>query len=293
MKTKILSIVSLAFLLTFYSNAQIKVLTSGELNLGKTNGYPYFILNYTGYCGVGAVLYPSSTGASVLLGKAGYYFGGVYTTSVQYPSDARYKENIKGISNALELVKKLNGITFDYSLKFYNNNKLVQSKAGKNQLGFIAQDVQKVMPQIVMYDDSTDSYSMDYAKLVPVLVEAIKEQQIQIDSLIKLSQGSNLKSAQIATTASTENSEQASLDQNAPNPFSQSTLIGYYLPETINSATLNIYNMSGAPVKTISIFQKGKGRVTINGSELNPGMYLYTLIADGKEVDTKRMILTE
>jgi hypothetical protein len=51
--------------------------------------------------------------------------------------------------------------------------------------------------------------------------------------------------------------------------------------------------MSGSPVKTISIIQKGKGSIIINGAELNPGMYLYTLIADGKEVDTKRMILTE
>jgi hypothetical protein len=292
MKTKILSTVTLSLLVVFSSIAQIKVLTSGDLNLGKTtNGY--LILNYTGYQNTKCVLYPNASSDCVMLGKSGYYFQSVYTSNVCYPSDIRYKENIKGISNALNLVKKLNGITFDYSSKFYNNDKLVQSKTGKNQLGFIAQDVQKILPQIVMYDDSTDSYSMDYAKLVPVLVEAIKEQQLQIDSLKKLGKCSTLKSAQITTTSVTETTEQASLDQNSPNPFSQATQIGYFLPETINSATLNIYNMSGAPVKTIPIFQKGKGSVTINGSELNPGMYLYTLITDGKEVDTKRMILTE
>jgi hypothetical protein len=292
MNTKILSIVTITLLIVFSNNAQIKVLTSGDLNLGKTTS-GYLILNYSGYQGGGCVLYPNASSSCVMLGKSGYYFQCVYTSNIQYPSDSRYKENIKGISHALNLVKKLNGITFDYSSKFFNNDKVVQSKAGKNQLGFIAQDVQKILPQIVMYDDSTDSYSMDYAKLIPVLVEAIKEQQTQIDSLKKPNQYSSLKSALLATSSTTESAEQASLDQNAPNPFSQSTQIGFYLPATVNSATLNIYNMSGAPVKTIPILQKGKGSITIVGSELNPGMYLYTLIADGKEVDTKRMILTE
>jgi hypothetical protein len=90
-----------------------------------------------------------------------------------------------------------------------------------------------------------------------------------------------------------ENLNQPVLYQNSPNPFNQTTNISYYLPETIISATLNVYNMSGSPIKTIPIIQKGKGSITINGLELSPGMYLYTLIADGKEVDTKRMILTE
>jgi len=54
-----------------------------------------------------------------------------------------------------------------------------------------------------------------------------------------------------------------------------------------------IYNMSGMQIKSISIPEKGYGTITINGSDLQAGMYLYTLIVDGKEVDTKRMILTK
>ncbi len=51
--------------------------------------------------------------------------------------------------------------------------------------------------------------------------------------------------------------------------------------------------MNGLQIKRIQIAQKGMGSVNINASELRPGMYLYTLIADGKEIATKRMILTE
>ena len=54
-----------------------------------------------------------------------------------------------------------------------------------------------------------------------------------------------------------------------------------------------IYNMRGMQIKSISIPEKGYGTITINGSDLQAGMYLYTLIVDGKEVDTKRMILTK
>ena len=56
---------------------------------------------------------------------------------------------------------------------------------------------------------------------------------------------------------------------------------------------LNIYDMNGIQLKTIAINQKGNGSITINGSELRPGLFFYSLIADGKEIDTKRMILTE
>ena len=46
-------------------------------------------------------------------------------------------------------------------------------------------------------------------------------------------------------------------------------------------------------LKSYPLVQRGKGNVTINGSELTAGMYLYALIADGKVIDTKRMILTK
>jgi len=83
------------------------------------------------------------------------------------------------------------------------------------------------------------------------------------------------------------------LDQNIPNPFNTSTTIGYYLPTTITNASIYVYDMNGVQLKSYSITEKGKGTVTIQGSEFNAGMYLYALIADGKVIDTKRMILTK
>ncbi|HOT13433.1 MAG TPA: T9SS type A sorting domain-containing protein [Bacteroidales bacterium] len=91
----------------------------------------------------------------------------------------------------------------------------------------------------------------------------------------------------------TQTNSIATLGQNAPNPFNQRTQINYYLPETVKQAALYIFDMNGLQIRTIAINTKGNGSITLHASELNAGMYLYTLIADGKEVDTKRMILTK
>ena len=65
------------------------------------------------------------------------------------------------------------------------------------------------------------------------------------------------------------------------------------IPEEVTSATLYVYDMQGAQKKSITINERGNTSVTISGGEFIAGMYMYTLLADGKEVDTKRMILTE
>ena len=66
-----------------------------------------------------------------------------------------------------------------------------------------------------------------------------------------------------------------------------------YLPNNVSKAVLTIYNMRGEQLKQLNIQERGNTSVTIEGHTLNAGMYLYTLITDGKEVDTKKMILTQ
>lgn len=84
-----------------------------------------------------------------------------------------------------------------------------------------------------------------------------------------------------------------SLSQNSPNPFNHQTVIGYYLPRSSSKAMINIYNMSGNLVKSINISKTGHENILIDGSELHPGMYLYSLIYDDAAVDIKWMVLTE
>ena len=89
-------------------------------------------------------------------------------------SDIRLKENFEPMSNALELVSQLNGTYYTW-----------KKDAGTDRprkLGFIAQEVEKIIPELVK-TDSEGMKSVDYVSVVPVLVEAIKNQQKQINEL--------------------------------------------------------------------------------------------------------------
>jgi hypothetical protein len=138
--------------------------------------------------------------------------------------------------------------------------------------------------------------------LIPVLVEAIKEQQKIIENLSAqvetiendcCNKNDNLKSGTISSNEDNLAENQAKLFQNAPNPFSNQTTIEFKLPQTVQSAQLHICNMTGTLLKTITVNQRGAGQETISGNEFIPGMYLYSLVADGKIIDTKQMLLTE
>jgi len=95
-----------------------------------------------------------------------------------------------------------------------------------------------------------------------------------------------------SSTGISEVAHQWVLTQNAPNPFTHQTVIKYFLPNDAKDAYICIFDMHGKMVEKISA-APGQNSVTIQGSTLKAGMYLYSLIIDGQEVDTKRMILTK
>lgn len=99
-------------------------------------------------------------------------------------SDQRLKENVTDLSNALNTIKSLRGVNFTW----------IDNPDAGNQIGFIAQEVEEHVPEIVINDAEEESVMPDgsvdvhykhveYGKLVPVLVEAIKEQQAMIEAL--------------------------------------------------------------------------------------------------------------
>jgi myo-inositol-hexaphosphate 3-phosphohydrolase len=81
--------------------------------------------------------------------------------------------------------------------------------------------------------------------------------------------------------------------QNKPNPFSVNTEIEFYLPENVKKATLTVYDLRGKQVKSITVVEREYGSAVIYGSELQPGIYHYSLIADGEVIGIEKMILTD
>jgi hypothetical protein len=288
-------------------NAQLKVNSTGTVNIGTGTGGIDATLNLysnaTSTVFSRAINLPSSGDAvkSTVYSSSANTFAGwndntktfsvkgdgtVWSRLNAYTSDSTQKENFEDIDKPKENLLKLKGLTYNF--------KNSEDKSRKN-IGFIAQDVEKIFPDIV-YTNDQGIKGIALAELIPVIVEALKEHDEQIIALKKeiekISSKSNTKSASINQN-STNVFETANLSQNIPNPFSESTKINMFLPSEIVSAIIYLYNMQGVQINKFTIHERGATSVTIEGFTLDAGMYLYTLIADGKEVDTKKMILTK
>lgn len=108
--------------------------------------------------------------------------GDIIANSIAGSSDERFKTNISTIVNPLQKVLQLRGLTFDWKTKEFPDRAFSENRS----LGFIAQEVEWVLPEVVYTEKTSEGYkSIQYDKLVALLVEAIKEQQRQIQELKK------------------------------------------------------------------------------------------------------------
>lgn len=155
--------------------------------------------------------------------------------------------------------------------------------------GLNADELKEIFPELV-YEDLNGNVSINYIEMVPLLVQSIKELNAKIEEL----QGNDVKAVRNRAATSVEGTEAElfSVSQNEPNPFTESTTIKLSIPKKTQAVALIIYDMSGKQIKQININERGKTSVNITSEGLAAGMYLYSLIADGKVINTKRMILT-
>ncbi len=127
--------------------------------------------------------------------------------------------------------------------------------------------------------------------------QMINNQQKEIDDLktmvANLSQQKSFSSAQAASDVAENNITitSATLDQNIPNPLTNSTNIGYYIPSNLHNAILMITDMNGKKIKQVSL-QPGKGNITIDATTLSAGAYSYSLIINGRIIAKRKMIVT-
>jgi Chaperone of endosialidase/Head domain of trimeric autotransporter adhesin len=105
--------------------------------------------------------------------------GSIWANGTTYASDERFKKNIQPITRALEKLVQLNGVEYEMNDVQFSKKNFTSGK----QIGLIAQNVEKVIPEAVQ---EADGYKgVDYAKLVPLLIESIKELKKEIEELKK------------------------------------------------------------------------------------------------------------
>jgi hypothetical protein len=242
-----------------------------------------------------SAIYPA-TNNTCSLGTSTKKFNYIYTYGLNTTSDARQKENIRKVKNMLDIVLEMEPVKYDLKKKYAYfdttiTDQAIIAKLDKDRIdrfGFLAQDLEEILPEVVKYDDSTDVYGIDYIEIIPVLVCAIQDQQEMIEDL-----KDQIKEKSATETVPDMRESKTALLQNRPNPFSENTLIEYSLAEDVASANLYIYDMNGTQLRSIPLHQRGEGSVEIHGGELKAGMYMYSMIADGRVIDTRTMVLTD
>jgi len=119
------------------------------------------------------------------------------------------------------------------------------------------------------------------------LEDRIKNLENTVEELKQLLLNKGISSTDISS------SDVAQLAQNVPNPTKNGTSISYYLPKSAKTASIEVYNISGQLVKSLPLREKGNGTITLSGSELQSGTYVYSMITDGKVTGSKKMVIRD
>ncbi len=229
----------------------------------------------------------------------------INTAGTYTASDRKLKHEIEPMKNVLDKVMKLRPSTYIYN----------DDADNKTVIGLIAQDAAAVFPQTVIDNDGNkfinyDNYAIIAVKAIQELKSVVDEKDKVIASL--KSENDEMKKRMDAFDKSLSQccmsyksgagnlelganiiNDVAKLEQNTPNPFSENTIIKFYIPQNAESGMIKIYSFDGAELKSISISTKGFGQTEISGKTLSAGTYTYMLLLDGKVVDTKQMVMTK
>jgi hypothetical protein len=257
---------------------------------------------------------------------AGYFNGSIFVHgSVYTGSDQKLKQNIQDFTSAMEIINQLHPKKYDFRQDGYY--KLMKLPQGTH-FGLIAQDVEKVLPNLVKdtkfessleasatkpspdgkselqqntKSETIDFKAVNYTELIPIMIKGMQEMQAKIDEQQRrieelenrnaLSNTSTLSSNSPAQATINTKATGAYLKQNAPNPFRQNTVINYYIPQNADKAFINITDMNGRLIKTFTVAGKGDGQLMIESGQLTSGTFQYSLIVNGKLIDAKKMVI--
>jgi hypothetical protein len=212
----------------------------------------------------------------------------------------RWKEEIRPIENALERVMQLRGYHFRWKPEY----------GGTEDIGFLAEEVARVVPEVVSYEPDGQVAGMDYSRLTALLVEALKQhvrtqEQVnarlqqenaelrqRVERLESLVEQLLRQNGERGTGSQPSTIQDAWLGQNIPNPFAGTTTIPYYVPAGVSRAELVVRDVGGRELKRLELAERGAhGQVVLEMGLLGSGTYEYALVLDGRVVAVKQMTL--
>lgn len=250
---------------------------------------------------------------------AGYFMGNTYVSDnlsasqVYLTSDMRLKENVialKDIESGNVTLDKIMAMkVYEYSLKDRGEydvddethvriqkeipelldeiEKRKKTFESQRHYGVSAQELQAFYPNLVR--EAQDGYlSVNYLEMVPILIRGIQELSYKIKGVNGIAKMAPQSSDAITFTAKGVNK----LFPSVPNPFTEKTSIRFQLADSVRDAVIRIFDINGKILKEMPV-SSGMESVSVNGYELGEGMFLYSLLVDGQEIDTQKMILSK
>lgn len=229
------------------------------------------------------------------LGHVGFGFGSAPNTSVNVSvngsfasyggtynvSDKKFKKDIKTIDNALEKIMNLEGKTYNWRRDEFKQINFTNEL----QYGLIAQEVEKVIPSLVLKDEKGD-LAMNYIGLIPILIEAIKDQQTQINDL----------KAQLSENFKAQNQDLIELNNTkiinvSPNPSNNMVTVSFNIEKSVQSAKLNVYDLNGNVISSLNVNNRENNITrTLQKDNFGKGIYIVSLVINGKSIDTKKIV---
>lgn len=261
--------------------------------------------------------------------NSAFFNGDIYVDGVYHPSDSTLKNNIQALQPnvATNIINQLNPKTYTFNQQ---NNPQLHLHSGV-ECGLMSQEVEQLLPALVkeltapaildsagnVLNPELTFKSVNYTGIIPYLIQNAKEQNQKIDSLISVdslldARLTNLEGIVAGCCSSQrhsnpgggdqgnssmidvelKNAKTIILNQNVPNPFAEQTTITYFITDDVKKAQIMFYDNKGTVLKIVDINEKGAGQINVYAADLSSGNYTYTLIADGKVIDTKKMIKT-
>lgn len=207
--------------------------------------------------------------------------GVIRTVGIFATSDKKYKKEIKPIENAIEKIKKIEGKTYFWDR---DKNKDMELDGGGHS-GFIAQELEKVLPHLVVTDGNGNK-AVNYIELMPYLVEAIKEQQTQINDL----------KSQIADNFKAQNQDLIELSNTkiinvSPNPSNDLITVSFNIEKSVQSAKLQVHDLNGNVISSLNVNDRENNITrTLQKDNFGKGIYIVSLVINGKSIDTKKIV---
>jgi hypothetical protein len=271
--------------------------TNNQPLIIKTDNQPRVYITTNGRVGIGE----ANPTYRLQLPNLGTADGRGYANAWIAGSSMRWKEDIRPIPNALEKALALRGVNFRWKPEY----------GGTEDIGFLAEEVARVVPEVVDRDERTgETLGMDYGRLTALLVEALKQhvrtqEQVnarlqqenaelrqRVERLESLVEQLLRQNGERGTGSQPSTIQDAWLGQNIPNPFAGTTTIPYYIPAGVSRAELVVRDVGGRELKRLELAERGAhGQVILEMGLMGSGTYEYALVLDGRVVAVKQMTL--